>query len=230
MFEIQLAQQVSVSNSREMEKLPSQPQNPREHCNAIVTKNCKHLGESTNKVENKVDDEAYAKFLKNILSNKRRLEEFETVTLLEEYSAILQNKILLKLKDPRSFSNSHVVGKESFQKALCDHGASISLMSLSICRRLELEELKPTMVILQLVNQSIKYPMGIMENAPRKIRKFYIPLDFVVLEMKEDIQVPIIPRRLFLAIAGVIIDVKKVKFSFEISDEEVAFNVFQSSN
>ncbi|KAJ9182270.1 hypothetical protein P3X46_006285 [Hevea brasiliensis] len=47
---------------------------------------------------------SYAKFLKEILSNKRRLENYETVALTEECSAILQRKLPPKLKDPGSFS------------------------------------------------------------------------------------------------------------------------------
>ncbi|KAA3483691.1 Aspartic peptidase [Gossypium australe] len=46
----------------------------------------------------------YAKFLKELLANKRKLEEVSTVELNEEYSAILQNKLLTKLKDPGSFT------------------------------------------------------------------------------------------------------------------------------
>jgi len=46
---------------------------------------------------------SYAKFLKDVLSNKRKLEEHETVALTEECSAAIQNKLPAKLKDPDSF-------------------------------------------------------------------------------------------------------------------------------
>ena len=46
----------------------------------------------------------YAKFLKDIISRKRKLEEHETVMLTEEISAILQKKLPPKLKDPGSFT------------------------------------------------------------------------------------------------------------------------------
>ncbi|KAJ9136426.1 hypothetical protein P3X46_033506 [Hevea brasiliensis] len=48
---------------------------------------------------------SYAKFLKEILSNKRRLEDYETVALTEECSAILQRKLPPKLKDPGVFNS-----------------------------------------------------------------------------------------------------------------------------
>lgn len=109
---------------------------------------------------------AYTKFLKNILSNKRKLEKFETMALLEECSAILQNELRSKLKDPRSLSMPCMIGNKSFNKALYDLGASISLMSLSLCKRIHIGELEFTIVTLQLVDRSIKYLNSVLENVP----------------------------------------------------------------
>ena len=77
---------------------------------------------------------SYVKFMKEILSKKRRLSEFEIVNLTEECSAILQRKLPQKLKDPGSFTIPCTIGNSIFEKALCDLGASINLMSLSIFR------------------------------------------------------------------------------------------------
>ena len=103
---------------------------------------------------------SYVKFMKEILSKKRRLPDFETVNLTEEYSAILQRKFLAKLKDPGSFIISCTIGNSIFKKALCGLGASINLMPLSIFRRLGLGEARPTTVTLQLANRSLKHPPG----------------------------------------------------------------------
>ncbi|XP_038973879.1 uncharacterized protein LOC120105457 [Phoenix dactylifera] len=46
---------------------------------------------------------AYTKFLKEIMSKKRKLEDFETIALTEECSAIIQNKLPPKLRDPEFF-------------------------------------------------------------------------------------------------------------------------------
>ncbi|KAL5545127.1 hypothetical protein UlMin_008911 [Ulmus minor] len=90
----------------------------------------------------------YAKFLKEVLSNKRRLEGNEKVMLTEECSAILQRKLPQKLKDPGSFTIPCTIGDFEFDKVLCDLGASINLMPLSIFRKLGLGEVKPTTVTL----------------------------------------------------------------------------------
>ena len=101
---------------------------------------------------------SYAKFMKEILSNKRRLDEHETVMLTEESSAILQNKLPPKLKDPGSFTIPCTIGSLYFEQSLCDLGASINLMTYSIFRELGLGEAKPTRMSLQLADRSVKHP------------------------------------------------------------------------
>ncbi|XP_021668793.2 uncharacterized protein LOC110656379 [Hevea brasiliensis] len=119
---------------------------------------------------------SYAKFLKEIVSKKRNLEDYETIALIEECSAILQNKLPLKLKDPKSFFISCLIGNMNINKALCDLSASVSLMPLLICQKLNVGELKPTTILLQLVDRSIMYSIGILENIPIKVGKFFIPI------------------------------------------------------
>ena len=90
----------------------------------------------------------YVKFIKDILSRKRRLSKFEIVNLTKECSAILQRKLPQKLKDPSSFTIPCKIGNSIFKIALCNLGVSINLMPLSISRRLGLGEARPTTVTL----------------------------------------------------------------------------------
>ena len=103
---------------------------------------------------------SYVKFMKNILSKKRRLSDFETVNLTEECRAILQRKLPQKLKDPGSFTIPYTIRNSIFERALCDLGSSINLMSLSIFKWLGLGEARPTTVTLQLADRSLKHPRG----------------------------------------------------------------------
>ncbi|XP_071933609.1 uncharacterized protein [Coffea arabica] len=168
---------------------------------------------------------SYAKFLKEIMTRKRKLEDCETIALTEECSAIIQNKLPPKLKDPGSFSIPCTIGNVDFSKALCDLGASVSLIPLTVARQLGLHELKRTNITLQLADRSIRYPLGVLENVLIKVQKFIIPVDFVVLDMEENISMPIILGRPFLATAGTIIDVKNGKLKFQVGEEEVEFNL-----
>ncbi|XP_062106047.1 uncharacterized protein LOC133817516 [Humulus lupulus] len=107
---------------------------------------------------------SYVKFMKEILSNKRKMGDYETVALTEECSAILQRKLPQKLRDPGSFTIPCTIGEFECKHALCDLGASINLMPLSVFRRLGLGEARPTTVTLQLADRSVKHPRGIIED------------------------------------------------------------------
>ncbi|XP_021666082.2 uncharacterized protein LOC110654410 [Hevea brasiliensis] len=171
---------------------------------------------------------SYAKFLKEILSNKRKLNDYEIVALIQDCSAILQNKLPLKLKDTRSLLMPCLIGNMNINKAFCNLGPSISLMPISICQKLNVGELKLTMVSLQLANRSVTYLIGILENIPIKFGKLFIPVNFVIPEMEEDVQIPIILGRPFLAIARIIIDVKNGWLTLKVGEEEVEFNLFHA--
>jgi len=171
---------------------------------------------------------SYVKFMKEILSNKRKLEEYETVALTEECSAIIQRKLPPKLKDPGSFTIPCSIGNLCIDKALCDLGASINLMPLSIFRRLGLGDAKPTTVTLQLADRSITHPRGIIEDVLVKVDKFYFPADFIVLDMEEDTEIPILLGRPFLATGRAVIDVQKGELKMRVQEEEITFNVFKA--
>ncbi|KAL5827616.1 hypothetical protein ACOSQ3_019455 [Xanthoceras sorbifolium] len=170
----------------------------------------------------------YVKFLKEIISNKRRFEDFETVTLTEECSAIILNKLSPKLKDPGSFTIPCTIGNTKFGNALCDLGASINLMPFSVFKKLGWGKVKSTNGTLQLADRSVKYLHGIVEDVLVKVDELYFLVDFVVLEMEEDVEIPLILGRPFLATSRVLIDVHEGKLTLRVGDEEAIFNVFKA--
>ncbi|XP_073290984.1 uncharacterized protein [Primulina huaijiensis] len=170
----------------------------------------------------------YAKFIKDVMSKKRTMQEFETVKLTEECSAILQKKLPQKLKDPGSFTILCFIGGSKCSKALCDLGASINLMSFSIYRELELGEVKPTTITLQLAERSLTYPRGIIEDVLVKVDKFIFPADFVILDMEEDHDAPLIFGRPFLATGRTLIDVHKGELTLRVGGGAVIFNIYQA--
>ena len=170
---------------------------------------------------------SYVKFMKDILSQKRRLSNFETVNLSKECSAILQRKLPQKLKNPDSFTIPCTIGNAIFERALCDLGASINLIPLSIFRRLGLGEACPTTVTLQLADRSLKHPRRVIEDVLVKVDKFIFPADFIVLDMEEDKEIPIILGRPFLTIGRAMIDVQRGELKLRVQEDEVKFNVFE---
>ncbi|XP_030477993.2 uncharacterized protein LOC115695035 [Cannabis sativa] len=171
---------------------------------------------------------SYIKFMKEILSKKRKMEDFEMVALTEECSAILQKKLPPKLKDLGSFTIPCTIGKIENIHALCDLGASINLMPLSVFKRLQLGEAKPTTVTLQLVDRSLAHLRGVIEDVLVKVDKFIFPADFIVLDMEEDNNVPIILGRPFLATGKALIDVQKGELKLRVQGDEVVFNVLKA--
>ncbi|XP_070013009.1 uncharacterized protein [Nicotiana sylvestris] len=168
---------------------------------------------------------SYAKFLKEILSSKRKLEEVSVVMLTEKCSAILQNKLPQILGDPGSFTIPCTLGGVYFEKALCDSGVSINLMPFSIFKKLDLGEIKDTSISLQFVDQSTKKPKEIIENVLVRVDKFVFPVDFIVLEMKECPNEPIILGRPFLATGRAIIDVHQGQLILRVDEERVIFDM-----
>ena len=170
---------------------------------------------------------SYVIFMKKFLASKKKLEEYGTIPLTEECSAILQKKLPPKLQDPGSFAISFSIGTRVSGKALCDMGASINLMPLSMFKRLRLGEPKSTTIILQLADRSYQHPRGLIENVLVKVGKFVLLADFVILDMEEDDSVPIILGRPFLEKGKAQINVQEGELKLRVQGDEVTFHVFQ---
>ncbi|XP_062075111.1 uncharacterized protein LOC133779133 [Humulus lupulus] len=170
----------------------------------------------------------YVKFLKDILTKKRRLGEFETVALTEGCSAILKSKIPPKLKDPGSFTIPCSIGGRDVGRALYDLWANINLMPMSIFKKLGIGEARPTTVTLQLSDCSMAHPEGKIEDVLVQVNKFIFPADFIILDYEADRDVPIILGRPFLATERTLIDVQKGELTMRVNDQQVTFNVFNA--
>ncbi|XP_070002146.1 uncharacterized protein [Nicotiana sylvestris] len=170
----------------------------------------------------------YARYLRDIVANKRRHAEFETVALTEECSARVQSKLPPKLKDHGCFTIPLSLGKQEVGRALCDLGASINLISSSLFKQLGLGVLRPTTITLQLADRSLVMPEEIIEDVLVRVGKLILPADFIVLDYEVDEEVPIILGRPFLATGGAIIDVRAGKLKMRVDDEEVTFNVYKA--
>ncbi|XP_039815115.1 uncharacterized protein LOC120678017 [Panicum virgatum] len=129
-----------------------------------------------------------AKYIKDILGNKWKLPTTEDMQLTKECSAAILDPLLVKKKDPGCPTITCSIGAQHFSNALCDLGASVSVMP-------------------KLADQMVHYPAGIAENIPVKIQNFFIPVDFVMLDMEVDAKTPLILGRPFLSTANAHIDV-----------------------
>ena len=168
----------------------------------------------------------YAKFLKDILSKKKKITEEGIVILTTTCSAVIQKSLPEKMKDPGNFTIPCSIGKFEFKETLCDSGVSINL--LSVVQRLSLVELTPTAITLQMADRYMSQPKRVLEDVLVKVGKFIFLLDFVVIKMEEDTQVPLLLGRPFLATIGALIDVQKGELTLRVGDEAVQFNLHKS--
>ena len=96
------------------------------------------------------------------------------------------------MQDPSIFTIPCTIGSYEFGKALCDSRASINLVPLYVVKRLSLGELTPTTMTLQMVDKTMAQLEGILEDVLIKVGKFFFPMDFVVIDMEEDKQIPLL--------------------------------------
>ena len=101
-------------------------------------------------------------------------------------------------------------------------------MPLSVFQKLGLGEVKPTTISLQMANRSLTNPRGVIEDVLVKVDKFIFPVDFVVLDMKEDREIPINLGQPFLATGRALIDVHSGNLMLRVNDEEVKFNIYHT--
>ena len=155
----------------------------------------------------------YARYVKDILDNKRPLPTTKLVKLTEECSNVILHKLLEKKKDPGCPTITCSIGTQKFNQALSDLGASVSVMPKDVFDKLNITVLTPTPMRMQLANSSVCYLARIAEGVPDKIRDFFISVDFVVLDMDSEKKTSLILGRPFLSTRDANIDVGTDKSS-----------------
>ena len=78
---------------------------------------------------------------------------------------------------------------------------------------------------LQLADRSVRKPRGVVEDILVRVDKLIIPVDFVILDVDDDVEVLLILGRPFLNTAGALIDVKEGKMTLRVGDEQVVFTL-----
>src|ERR1043165_9832081 len=170
----------------------------------------------------------YAKFMKDILTKKKRYTDQETIMVDASCSAIIQRTIPKKESDPGRVTLPVTIGDVYVGKGLIDLGSSINLIPLSIVKRLGDIELKSTKMMLQLADKSITRPHGVALDLFVKVDKFFFLVDFVVIDMEEDVDAPLILGRPFMKTARMMIDIDDGLMKVRVQDEEICFNLFEA--
>ncbi|PKU77633.1 hypothetical protein MA16_Dca012705 [Dendrobium catenatum] len=91
-------------------------------------------------------------------------------------------------------------------------------MALSIFKRLNIGEVHPISVTLQLANRIFTYLRKVIEDVLIKVDKFIFPIHFIVLYMKGYKEICLILGKSFLATGKVMIDVQKSELAMRVQD------------
>ncbi|GJS78228.1 hypothetical protein Tco_0728109 [Tanacetum coccineum] len=241
-LEIQIGQMSKVLQERRSGSLPSSTEtNPRDHVKSILTtveaktysiRRIEPTQYVVSSLENnmqlsKPDQLIEPTNLKRLLNERSRMNDEIEASMNVHSSTIFEDTLSPKEKDPGSFTIPYSINNICFEKALADLGASVSVMPYSTFTNLGLSELAPTELIIELADRTIKRPKGLVENVLVGIGKFVFPIDFIVLDMLEDIKVPLILGRLFLYTSHAKINVFKRKIALRVGNDKI---VFKSDN
>ncbi|KAJ9535161.1 hypothetical protein OSB04_un001760 [Centaurea solstitialis] len=173
----------------------------------------------------------YAKFLKELCTNKRKLKGNEKISMSQNVSAVLQKRLPPKCDDLGMFTIPCKVGNVSVNQALCDLGASINVMPYAIYSSLDVGSLRPTGVVLQLADRSIVYPKGVLEDVLVQVNQLVFPADFYVIDLEENNTSKagmILLGRPFLKTARTKIDVFDGTLTMEFDGEIIKFNIYDA--
>ncbi|XP_006579309.1 uncharacterized protein [Glycine max] len=170
----------------------------------------------------------YSKFLKDMLTKKGKYIHSDNIVVEGNCSAVIQRIIPPKYKDPGSVTIPYSIGVVSVGKSLIDLGANINLMSLSMCRRIGELEIMPTRMTLQLADRSITRPYGVVEDVLVKVRQFTFPADFVIMDIEEDAEVPLILGPPFMLTTNCVVDMGKGNLQIGIDYQKITFDLFDA--
>ncbi|XP_016511043.1 uncharacterized protein LOC107828274 [Nicotiana tabacum] len=83
---------------------------------------------------------------------------------------------------------------------------------------------RPTSMLLQLANRTVKKPSGILDDVLVQVEKFVFPKDFVILDCQVDEEIPIILGRPFLETRRAL-DCETGELKMRLNNEEITFNM-----
>nr|GEV31065.1 hypothetical protein [Tanacetum cinerariifolium] len=169
----------------------------------------------------------YAKHIMNLVANKSRTKE-EEFRMNPRSSSHLQNQLPPKEQDPGSFILPYSIRRLNFNNALADLGASIGIMTLYMYKHLGIGKLEPINMMIEMGDNTKCTPKGLVENLLVKIDKLIFPVNFVILDIVEDIMMPIILGRPLLETAHAKVDIFRKSISLEVGNEKVIFKIRSS--
>ncbi|XP_070002362.1 uncharacterized protein [Nicotiana sylvestris] len=148
----------------------------------------------------------YAKTMTDLISRKFDFQDLAIVTLTQTCSAVVTRPVAERLPDPGSFTILYTICSYAFAKALCDIGENIYLVPLSIYKKIGIGRVRPTYMLLQLADQTLKRTSCILYDVLVQAGRFVILPDFFIMDCQVGEEICIILGRPFLDRGRALID------------------------
>ncbi|KAL1545278.1 hypothetical protein AAHA92_22021 [Salvia divinorum] len=169
----------------------------------------------------------FSRFIKEFIAGKAQSDG--KIVIRENISAVIQKrKLPSKRTDPGIFTLPITIGDVKEEHAMCDLGASINVLPLSMYKKLRGAKMVDTKVVIQLADRSCISPEGVLENVIVKIHDFLYPADFHVIRMSESKAAGtsgVLLGRPFLRTAKTIIDIFDGTICLDYHGEKYTFNI-----
>ncbi|CAM8978286.1 unnamed protein product [Rhodiola kirilowii] len=171
----------------------------------------------------------YAKFLKELCTNRRKGTRNDQELMSRNISAVMQRKVPPKCGDPGTYTIPCTIGNIQIENCMLDLGASINVLPFSLYSCLRIGPLEPTGLTIQLADPSCKQPEGKIEDVLVQVGELVFPADFYVLKMENGgttDHAPILLGRPFLKTSKMKIDCGSGMLSMEVEGETFSFDIF----
>ena len=164
------------------------------------------------------------------MSNKKKLDAYGTMSLFENCSDIIQKKLPKNSKTQVVLLSLCIIGEHTLSKELCDLRASFNLMPLLVAKKLNLGEITPTSLSLQMATGQWLFQRVSLKKSLLKLMNLSSRWIFFVLDMEKDREAPLILGTSFLATSQTLIDVKNGELTLRVGEDQVNFNFYKSMN
>ncbi|XP_021731500.1 uncharacterized protein LOC110698388 [Chenopodium quinoa] len=245
----QLSQQVS-----HLSTLHDQAKVQKEKCNAVFLRrdepSPRQIDDKVHSVESRKDEKG-----EDVHSSKyvAPLAYEEPMPFLQRLSRVVLDRhfgkyceVLKKVHASTPFSDlliqmpqyanfvKHIKDQHEDKEVVNEKGSTLYViayhLSCMILKNWVCKKHKPSPISLQIADRISRLPKGVVEDVLVKVGELVFPVDFVVMEMKEDHKIPIIFGRPFLATSQALIDVPKGQVTIRAEDKQVMFKLFNEHN
>ncbi|GJT91752.1 zinc finger, CCHC-type containing protein [Tanacetum coccineum] len=180
-------------------------------------------------IEGLVDNHRFNDYLSGVRVEKMKGKTYNLLPRGSVYKAILKKKITRKEDIGGNFEIPCTIGGLKHMNALVDQGFDVNIMPLSTYMKLIDERPAEMDIRLSLASYSYIYPLGIADDVLVDVAGYVYPVEFVILDIREDEKRPFILGTPFLTTAKAVIKFDKGTTTLRSGKSKISFHMIPES-